>query len=227
MATVDDGILCLIPARSGSRRIIDKNLQTVGGRSLLERSIATALEAFGRVLVSTDSTRYAEIARRAGADVPGLRPAELASDAASTDDVIIHVLNTWDDRGAEILVLVQATSPFTTPTDLHSVVAALRVHPHAACALTVTRVPATHGALLIESEEGARFMDETLASLPTQAVPPLAIPTGAAYAARVSRLRAGGALVTPPLALVHVDPALAIDIDDESDLARARELTAT
>ena len=77
-----------------------------------------------RVVVSTDSERYAELARAAGAAVPALRPAALATDTTSTDAVVAHALGWRPD--ADVVVVVQATSPFTTAADLRAVVGRAR-----------------------------------------------------------------------------------------------------
>ncbi|MEA2702772.1 MAG: hypothetical protein QOD63_717 [Actinomycetota bacterium] len=220
-------ILCLVPARSGSTRIPDKNVQVVDGSTLLARAVRTAREAFGRVFVSTDSPRYADEARTGGAEVPSLRPPELAESDTPMDAVIGHALSAWADPRVEILVLVQPTSPFTTAADLHAVVRALDEHPGAACALTAVAVAPTTAFVLATGEDGlARHLAPHLSQHRTQDVPPLAIPTGGAYAARIARLVGGGPLVTEPIAVVLVDGARALDIDEPSDLARARRLVS-
>jgi CMP-N-acetylneuraminic acid synthetase len=217
-------VLCIIPARSGSRRIPDKNLRTVGGTTLLERAIAVARAAFRRVVVSTDSEPYAAIAAQAGACVPGLRPPSLALDDSPVDGVIQHALEAWVPEPVEVVVLVQATSPFSTVDDLRGVVSALLEHPQAGCALTAVAAPSTTAYLLAHDSDGLhRFLAPRLTLLRTQDLPPLAVPTGAAYAARGARLRGGGALIEEPLAVILVDPARALDIDEEADLRRADE----
>jgi CMP-N-acetylneuraminic acid synthetase len=121
------------------------------------------------------------------------------------------------------MVVIQATSPFTTAHDLAAVVDALAQHPAAACALTSVRVPPATAFVLREVDDGVgRFLDNSLVALRTQDVPPLSIPTGAAYASWIDRLRAGEPLVAEPVAVVVVDEERALDIDDEDDLRRAR-----
>jgi N-acylneuraminate cytidylyltransferase len=218
-------VLCLIPARSGSVRVPDKNVQPVGGRTLLERAIATAVSAFGGVVVSTDSPDYARLAASAGADVPGLRPPALAGPETPVDSVIQHALQSWSYPDAEVMVLMQATSPFTTAADLSAVVAALDASSTASCALTVAPVPAAYASLMaVEASDLADFVAPTLARLRTQDVPRLGVPTGGAYAARVVRLRRGEPLLRSPYCPVWVDPWRALDIDTPEDLERARSL---
>lgn len=102
-------IIGLIPARGGSKGVPGKNIKMIYGKPLIVWSIERALESklLDRVVVSTDSDEIAQIAKNAGAEVL-MRPAELATDTASTLDVMIHALKKYP---ADILVLLQPTSP--------------------------------------------------------------------------------------------------------------------
>ena len=86
--------LALIPARGGSKGVPGKNLCEVGGVSLIGRAVRAALESgvIDRTVVSTDCQKIATEAERHGADVPYLRPAELATDRASSLEVALHAL---------------------------------------------------------------------------------------------------------------------------------------
>ena len=86
--------LALIPARSGSVRLPRKNLLNLGGKPLIAWSIETALKSqyIDRIVVSTDDPEIAETSKRFGADVPFLRPPELATNDAKSIDVVIHAL---------------------------------------------------------------------------------------------------------------------------------------
>ena len=112
--------LFLIPARGGSKGIPGKNIRLLAGIPLIEYSIRHALavaETPENVVVSTDSEEIAAIALKAGASVPFIRPAELATDTASSRDVMIHAA---DVLGAETIVLLQPTSPFRNPEDIRT-----------------------------------------------------------------------------------------------------------
>jgi len=105
--------VALIPARAGSQRVPRKNLVELGGHPLVAYAVGAAREAgiFGTVVVSTDSEEVAEVAERYGADVPGLRPPELAT-ATSAD--IEWVLLSMSNRDDEVFAIVRPTSPFRT-----------------------------------------------------------------------------------------------------------------
>ena len=123
-------ILCVIPVRGGSRGLPGKNIRMLGGHPLVAWTIQAALEAEAdlHVVVSTDSEEIAEVARRYGADVPGLRPAELARDETPTEPVVEHALAAERAAGVEpeAVMLLQATSPLRLPGTLDRAVAALR-----------------------------------------------------------------------------------------------------
>src|SRR5918993_1224504 len=93
--------VALIPARSGSQRVADKNVRLLAGHPLLAYSVATAraAERFARVSVSTDSDEYAAIARHYGAEVPFLRPARLAGDTSPDIEWLEHTLATLKEGG--------------------------------------------------------------------------------------------------------------------------------
>jgi len=108
--------VALIPARAGSERVPGKNVRPLAGYPLLAYSIAAARESglFERVVVSTDSEEIASIATRYGAEVPALRPAEMATATSPDIEWVRHMLGVLRERGREyeIFALLRATSPF-------------------------------------------------------------------------------------------------------------------
>lgn len=114
--------LAIVTARSGSKRLPNKNILDLAGKPLMVWSIDAAFDcpAIERVVVSTDSEEYRQISIAAGADCPWLRPAALSADSTSSADVVSHVL---DMLGSDIeryagLVLLQPTSPMRTAEDI-------------------------------------------------------------------------------------------------------------
>jgi len=114
--------LALIPARSGSKGLSDKNIRMLKGKHLLAYSIEAAKTAgiFNEIMVSTDSDYYAQIARKYGADVPFFRTKETSSDDASTWDVVAEVLKEYDKIGKyfDTMCLLQPTSPLRRKDDI-------------------------------------------------------------------------------------------------------------
>lgn len=115
-------VVALIPARSGSKRVIDKNTRLLSGHPVLAYTISAALESgvFADVVVSTDSERYAEIARHYGARVPLLRPAEIAGDLSPDIEWVEHMLGALaaDGRSYDCFSILRPTSPFRLPSTI-------------------------------------------------------------------------------------------------------------
>lgn len=111
-----NSLVALIPARSGSKRLPDKNVKPLAGHPAMAYSIAAALESgvCDRVIVSTDSERYAEIALYYGAEVPFLRPSELAGDGSPDIEWVVHALVQLkaSGDGADCFTILRPTSPF-------------------------------------------------------------------------------------------------------------------
>ena len=110
--------VALVPARSGSERVPGKNVAPLAGHPLSAYSIAAAQESglFEAVVVSTDSEEIAKVARRYGAEVPALRPAELATSTSPDVDWVVHVLGVLERAGAsyDLFSILRPTSPFRT-----------------------------------------------------------------------------------------------------------------
>lgn len=121
-------VLAIIPARGGSKGIPRKNIRPLAGKPLIAWSIEAALAAksVDRVIVSTEDEEIAAIAREWGADVPFLRPVELAGDLASSESALLHVLDELEAREGvvpSVTVFMQCTAPVTTAADVDAVVA--------------------------------------------------------------------------------------------------------
>lgn len=115
-------ILAIIPARSGSKGLKNKNIKLLNGKPLMAYTIEAAKESniFDDIVVSTDSEEYAEIAKYYGANIPFLRPDFLSEDSTSTEDVIMHLLNYYISNGKkfEYFMILQPTSPLRSSEDI-------------------------------------------------------------------------------------------------------------
>ncbi len=114
--------LAIIPARSGSKGLKDKNIKELSGKPLLAYSIEAARESglFDEIMVSTDSPQYAEIAKSFGANVPFLRSESNSGDKASSWDVVLEVLSKYFETNQKYdsVCLLQPTSPLRTAKDI-------------------------------------------------------------------------------------------------------------
>lgn len=109
-------ILCVIPARGGSKGIPSKNIQKICGKPLIQYTIETAKNSklISRIIVSTDSEKIAKIARKLGVEVPFMRPKKISNDYAVQYDVVKHatkVLAEKESYSPEIIIVLQPTSP--------------------------------------------------------------------------------------------------------------------
>ncbi len=115
-------ILAIIPARGGSKGIKDKNIIDLCGKPLISYTIEAAKKSkyIDDTVVSTDSEKIAAVARECGAEIPFMRPAELASDKAKTIDAILHAVAELRRMGRayDVLVLLQPTEPLRTNEDI-------------------------------------------------------------------------------------------------------------
>ena len=116
-------ILGIIGARSGSKGVKDKNIRRLLGKPLIGRIIETSKESkyISRVIVSTDSKHYADIAREFGAEVPFLRPEEFSFDLSSDYDYVLHAvkwLKSNENYEPDIVIRLVATVPLQTTEDI-------------------------------------------------------------------------------------------------------------
>ncbi len=118
--------LALIPARGGSKRLKNKNIYPLNGKPLIYYTIKSAIKSkvFDDIVVSTDSPEIAKVSEEFGASVPFMRSKELATDEASSTDVIIHALKILNKMGKryDYFMLLQPTSPLRTHEDILSAI---------------------------------------------------------------------------------------------------------
>ena len=225
--------IAIIPARSGSKGLPDKNIRLVNGKPLLAYTIEAALESgcFDTVHVSTDSERYAEIAREFGADVPFLRSAELATDTASTWDAVREVLARYAELGRKFdtMMLMQPTTPLRTGEDVKAAYALLR-EKQAKSVIAVCEVD--HSPLWCDTipDSGSMkgFGRKDLAWVNRQDLRPYYRVNGAIYLLSVDGIS------SPPDDDIYEDNCYAlfmdrkksVDIDSEDDLALVEFLLA-
>ena len=122
--------ICIIPARGGSKGVPKKNIRKISGKPLLGHVIEQIDKSkiFSRVIVSTEDSEIAKIARKHGADVPFMGPKNLATDTTPMDKVLLHAVKELYnlDYKFDIFVLRDATTPFITTTDIKKSIQLLR-----------------------------------------------------------------------------------------------------
>ena len=117
--------LVVIPARSGSKGLPDKNIKVLNGKPLIHYSIEVAQQIFNNedICVSTDSDKYIKVAEKTGLRIPFVRPETLSTDNATTQDVLLHCLDFYEQKGVfyDYILLLQPTSPFREKKHLEDI----------------------------------------------------------------------------------------------------------
>lgn len=224
-------VLAIVPARGGSKSIPRKNVQLLGGVPLIAYSVAAARQArtVTRVIVSTDDEEIAAVAKCWGAQVPFLRPSELAQDDTLDLPVFEHAL--WwlqehEGYRPQIVVQLRPTSPFRPPDCVDRAVETLQNQPAADSVRGVVlsgqnpykmwRV-ATEGALqpLLADEFAEPY------NMPRQQLPPTFWQTGHVDAIRSATILDQHSMTGKTIYPLVLDPAYTVDIDTILDLERA------
>ena len=220
--------LGILPVRAGSEGIPGKNVRDLGGRPLM----AWAAEALvsSRVnysFCSTDSQEMAAIASEIGLASEPLRPQGLATSTSRVAEPVRHVLSEMESHGRyfDQVVLVQATSPFVTSEDINGALEMLS-DGQADSVVTVSGVPEHfHPSIMYRIRGGrleiAGYESESFAR--RQERKPWFRRAGLLYAFKVDRFLESSSFISGKVKFLHIDENRAVDIDSESDFARAEE----
>jgi CMP-N-acetylneuraminic acid synthetase len=191
----DRKILALIPARGGSKGLPRKNVRVLCGKPLIVWSIEKAMKSrhIDELLVSTDDPEIARIASDAGASVPFLRPAELASDAAPTIGAVKHALEyfrTERDTVFDYVVLLEPTSPLREDDDVDNMLDRLDRHRDRYDSIISVGEIAEHPSIVkrLAGDEIAPFCPDLHSSSRRQDNEPAYFPYGVAYIAKSATL---------------------------------------
>ena len=223
--------IALIPARSGSERVKDKNIRPLAGHPLLAYAIATARQAgiFDRVVCSTDSGKIAEVAQRYGADIPFLRPSELATSTSPDIEWLTYTLEQLGEH-YDLFAIVRATNPFRGPDVLQRGLQQLLATPEADSIRAVELVKQHPGKMWVVDGKVMRplleqaHLDVAWHAGQYQALPEIYVQNSAleiAWTRVVSQTGTReGRVVAPFFTSGHEG----FNVDDEEDWARARAL---
>jgi CMP-N-acetylneuraminic acid synthetase len=221
-------VLALIPARGGSKRLPKKNILPLCGKPLIAWTIEAALQSkyVDQVLVSTDCSEIAAVSRQSGAEVPFLRPVELAGDTSSTNDVILHALGTIPHFIPDLVVILQPTSPLRTAAHIDESLQLL-VDNNAKGIVSVSECE--HSPLwannLPENNQMGKFIRPTVIGKRSQDLPVYYRLNGAIYAfTKDSLLSHGGVFYSNDVYAFKMDRDCAVDIDNELDFQFAEVL---
>jgi CMP-N-acetylneuraminic acid synthetase len=228
--------IALIGARSGSERVVGKNVRRLAGHPLLAYAIETArrAEVFDRILVSTDSEQIAQVARWYGADVPFLRPEEYATSTSPDIEWIAWTLPRLDERH-DLFAIVRATNPFRGPDAIRRGLDQLLATPEADSVRAVELVKQHPGKMWVIDEVGRLMrplldqshLDVAWHAGQYQALPSVYVQNSALEIAWTRVVEATGTregVIQAPFLTVGYE---GLNIDDEDDFARAEQLVAS
>jgi CMP-N,N'-diacetyllegionaminic acid synthase len=225
-------VLGVITARGGSRGLPGKNIADVAGKPLIGWTIAAARAARGltRSIVSTDSAAIAAVARQCGAEVPFLRPPELARDETPHLPVLLHALDWMRDHAgfdADYVMLLQPTSPLRNAADIEESLALAARHG----AESVVAMVEPHGhpywcKTLAPDGRVVPLLPPYAGSLRRQDLPPALLPNGALYLVRTDFLRRTGGFYGERTYAYVMPPERSLDVDTAWELELVRLVMA-
>jgi CMP-N,N'-diacetyllegionaminic acid synthase len=226
-------VLHLITARGGSKGVPGKNLRKIGGLSLVGFKAISALGSryCTRAMISTDSPEIQEEARRYGVEAPFLRPAELATDSASSMDVLAHAMDFVEREGKSVfdaVMLLEPSSPFATSQDLDKAVELME----RAQASAVVGIRAVHVNSIFQAPVDNEFrLTQLLRQIPQgsarrQDLPQEYTLSGTLYLVRWESFKKHHSIYGDPENTYGyvMDPAHSLEIDEPLDLAWAEFL---
>jgi pseudaminic acid cytidylyltransferase len=219
--------VAIIPARGGSKRIPRKNLKPFDGVPMIARSIRTTLDSglFERVVVSTDDEEIADVAIAHGAEVPFLRPADLADDYTGTAAVIVHALEQLPSF--DFACCIYATAPLLQAHYLRQGFELLKRHPDRSFAFSVCDFGfPVQRALTVDGEGALKALYPEYRNTRSQDLPEAYQDAGQFYWGRCAAWKRGDVLYSPASLPVILPRYLVQDIDTPEDWKRAEYLYA-
>ena len=218
-------VLALITARGGSKGLPRKNVLLAGGKPLLAWTVDAAIsaECVDRVVLSSDDHEIMDAARAAGCDVPFRRPAHLATDVATSIDVVLHALDQLPGYG--YVVLLQPTSPLRIAADIDAAFELMLEKGVPSC-VSVTEVEQSPYWMYRVTDENRlqRLLPYVEGGTRRQDLPPIYALNGAIYVARIDWLKKTKSFVGDETIAYQMPRERSIDIDTPDDFIAFRSI---
>ncbi len=221
-------VIAIIPARSGSKGVPGKNIRLLGSKPLLQYTAEAALKAemLDNTILSTDSEKIAFIAKKCGIDVPFMRPEILATDTASSIDVVLHAINFLEGQGKfyDAICLLQPTCPFRAKGFIDRAIDQF-IQKDADCLVSVLPVPHEFnphwifepdmkGELHIATGEKEIIKRR-------QDLPPAFFRDGSIYITKTSVIKEQQSFYGKHMVYIESEPLFYVNIDNENDWIKA------
>ncbi|RWX02383.1 acylneuraminate cytidylyltransferase family protein [Flavobacterium cerinum] len=220
---MEKNILWLVTARSGSKSIPDKNIKILGNQPLISYRIQSALTTniVGDIWVSTDSEKYAEIAKEYGAEIPFIRPDYLSTDDASSMDVVLHAMEYASSLGKkyDFIGLLEPTSPFIRSSDLDKAIVQLNEKENAS-AIVATKESRPNRIFIQKEDEYLSELADNLKlykKLGRQAFGKEITPSGGFYISKWDDFLKNKSFYTRETLSYLVDDISGLEIDEPLD----------
>lgn len=216
-------IIAVIPARGGSKRIPRKNIKLLAGKPLIVYAIETALKSsyLDRVIVSTEDKEIAGVAKKYGAEIPFMRPMELATDTATSLSVLQHAvrfLEKNENYKPDLIVLIQPTSPLILPEDIDKTIEQAVESNSNSCTTLCEIKERPEWMYLIGKNRTRIFLKQKIQKARIQDLPKIFRLNGAVYVIKRDILmRKNKILDNANLAAVIMPKERSIDIDEPID----------
>jgi CMP-N,N'-diacetyllegionaminic acid synthase len=222
--------LAIITARGGSRRLPRKNILNLGGRAMISWTIEAALKSkyIDHVIVSTDDQEISDISKECNADVPFIRPIELATDSATSVDVVLHSIEELENNNKyyDYVILLQPTSPFRNAKNIDDSIDLL-ISKRSDAVISVCE--SSHSPLwcntIPDTGDLSKFMDISILNKRSQELKKYFCLNGAIYLCNIKKLRQEKTFFLSKNCMAYkMNKKQSIDIDDEYDFTYAKAL---
>lgn len=219
--------LCIIPARSGSKGIKNKNIVQIKNKPLFIHSLefAKKLDFIKKIIFTTDSKKYLNIAKKYGYNFNNLRPKKLATDTVETSSVIkyeVANLNKNDLKGVKFILVLQPTCPFRKVSDFK--VAYKKLKNNYDSVLTIRRAKEQPERMMRKGKNGKIYnLNGKVNFKPRQNLQKLYIRSGSMYFFKINNLKSKRFIIGKKIYGIEVKGKYRINIDDIEDLNMARK----
>jgi CMP-N,N'-diacetyllegionaminic acid synthase len=216
-------IIAIVPARGGSKGLPMKNIIPIQGKPLIEYTLCEAQKSkyIDKITISTDSIQIADIAENLGFPVSFMRPRELATDFAPSEDVIMNAIEYHEESGDcfDILLLLQPTSPLRTVEHIDQAISLFLDFPQATSLISVAKVRQYPHWMKVLSPDGwlKSFLGGQKRNTRRQDLPDLYYPNGAIYLATVEHFKKHQSFNTGYMLPYVMGEKYSFDIDGEID----------
>lgn len=217
-------VLAIIPARGGSKGLPGKNIKELCGKPLIAWTIeqAKSCSDIDRIVVSTDSGKIANIAKESGANVPFLRPAELAVDDSPTADTILHVLEQLSLSGEsyDYVALLEPTSPLRKTNDIDNAINLITQNTEADCLVSVGEIHMEH-PMIVKKIDAKGFVAPYISNIAKihqrQQADKAYFPYGVIYISKAPEFKKKQTFYTEKTVPYFIERWQNYEIDDELD----------